>query len=174
MPGATPHQTIGPYWHLLEVPEWADLTRFGAAGERITLIGTITDGDGGPVADGCVELWQPSPPQDESFPGWGRCATDAEGNYRFTTLRPGPLPPVGGNARQAPHLAVMLHARGLLKPLATRAYFEGEPMNDEDPVLALVDDPRRRATLLARRVCEGTWRFDVNLQGDDETVFVEL
>ncbi len=70
MPIATASQTIGPYWHLLEDPSWADLTRFGAQGERITLTGAVLDGDGKPCADACVEIWQSDPPASDSFPGF--------------------------------------------------------------------------------------------------------
>ena len=91
MPSATSSQTIGPFWHLLDDPDWADLTRFGAAGETMRLIGTLRDGNGLPVGDACVEIWQADPPASDSFPGFGRCATDAEGNFRFVTLKPGPV-----------------------------------------------------------------------------------
>jgi len=178
MPAATASQTIGPYWHLLDDPSWADLTRFGATGERIALIGTVTDGDGVPVSDACVELWQASPERSETWDGFGRAATDAEGNFRFVTLKPGPVPGgPGANTPQAPHAAVTLFARGLLIHLYTRAYFEGERLNEQDPSLASLD-PARRATLLARNVGERdglpAWRFDIRLQGADETVFLEV
>src|SRR5208337_5126526 len=80
---ATASQTIGPYWHLLEDKSWADLTRFGAEGERITLVGRVLDGDGAPFPEVCVELWQASPPASDRFPGFGRAATDKGGEYRF-------------------------------------------------------------------------------------------
>ena len=100
MSAATASQTIGPYWHLLEDTSWSDLTRFGAEGERIVLLGTVTDGDGLPITDACVELWQPSPPASATWDGFGRAATDIEGNYRFVTLKPGPVP--GRTWRQHP------------------------------------------------------------------------
>ena len=172
MPAATASQTIGPFWHPLEDKSWTDLTRFGATGERMTLVGRIVDGDGAPVTDGCIEIWQADPPADDSFPGFGRCATDARGEFRFQTLKPGPVPG-RGNAQQAPHIAIAILARGLLKPLVTRAYFEGESLNDSDPLLSAIEHGRRR-TLLARRDGDATWRLDIRLQGDGETVFLEI
>jgi protocatechuate 3,4-dioxygenase alpha subunit len=173
MPIATSSQTIGPYWHLLEEKEWADLTRFGVEGEKIRLIGTITDGDGSPVSDACVELWQADPPATDDFVGWGRCGSDAEGNFHFVTLKPGPVPG-RGNQLQAPHLALTLLARGLLKGLVTRAYFEGDKLNETDPLLSSIEDRRRRGTLIAKRVDPTTWRLDIRLQGEGETLFLDV
>ncbi len=176
MPAATASQTIGPYWHLLEDPAWADLTRFGAQGdapgERIALVGAITDGDGLPVGDACVELWQPSPPASGGWRGFGRAATDPEGGFRFVTLRPGPP-----DEHQAPHAALAIFARGLLIHLHTRVYFDGDLRNETDPLLSSLD-PARRATLIARPAGERdglpAWRLDIRLQGDDETVFLDI
>ncbi|PZW44830.1 protocatechuate 3,4-dioxygenase alpha subunit [Humitalea rosea] len=176
MPTATASQTIGPYWHLLAEPDWEDLTRFGPDGaERITLTGTITDGDGALVTDACVEIWQADPPASDDFLGWGRAATDAKGRFRFTTLKPGPVPG-RGNTQQAPHIAITILARGLLKALVTRVYFEGEALNATDPLLTAIEDPARRATLLAHATGEGVWSLDIRLQGDGaaETVFLDV
>jgi protocatechuate 3,4-dioxygenase alpha subunit len=177
MPSATSSQTIGPFWHLIEHPEWADLTRFGAAGHVVRLTGTVVDGDGNPVTDAAVELWQADPPADEHFPAFGRSCTDEAGRFHFTTLRPGPVPG-RGNALQAPHFAITILARGLLKALMTRAYFAGEPLNDSDPLLSSIDDPRRRATLIAESDGTDCWRIAIRLQrgalGDTETVFLDL
>ena len=173
MPVATPAQTIGPYWHLIEYPEFADLTRFGATGEKIVLTGRVFDGDGAPVIDGCIELWQASPQADDSFPGYGRCATDTGGQYRFTTVKPGPVPG-RGNSLQAPHFAINILGRGILTRLYTRAYFAGEKLNETDPLLSLIEDPARRSTLIARPDGAGTWRMDIRLQGEGETVFIEI
>jgi protocatechuate 3,4-dioxygenase, alpha subunit len=173
MPSATSSQTIGPYWHLLEEEAWADLTRFGVEGEIVRLIGTITDGDGAPVSDACVELWQADPPATDDFVGFGRCGSDAEGNFHFTTLKPGPVPG-RGNQQQAPHFAITLLARGLVKGLVTRAYFEGEQLNETDPLLSAIEDPQRRRTLIAKRVDPTTWRLDIRLQGEGETVFLAI
>ena len=89
MPRATGSQTIGPFWHLIEHPEWADLTRLGATGHQVTLIGTIIDGDGNPVTDAAVELWQADPPADERFPAFGRSRTDEAGKFRFEDAEAG-------------------------------------------------------------------------------------
>src|ERR1700730_12938609 len=175
VPSTTGSQPIGPFWHLIEHPEWADLTRFGAAGDRITLTGSIVDGDDNPVTDAAVELWQADPPADEHFPAFGRSRTDERGEFRFTTIRPGPVPG-RGNAQQAPHINIAVFARGLLKQLFTRLYFADEPRNDADPVLQSIDDAAVRQTLLARPGA-GTpriYRFDIVLQGERETAFFDV
>jgi protocatechuate 3,4-dioxygenase alpha subunit len=171
MQAATAAQTIGPYWHLIEHPEFADLTRFGATGEVIALTGRITDGDGAAVTDCCVEIWQSSPAASDIFPGYGRARTDADGVYAFTTLKPGPVAG-NGNTLQAPHIAINLLTRGILTRLYTRAYFQGEKLNEADPLLHLVEESRR-ATLIA--VPDGeAWRMDIRLQGEGETVFIDV
>jgi protocatechuate 3,4-dioxygenase alpha subunit len=170
---ATANQTIGPFWHLIEDPTWADLTRFGAEGEKIVLTGTLFDGAGNTVADAAVEIWQTSPTASETFPGFGRCRTDKDGSFRFSTLKPGPVAGLG-NTLQAPHVAVSIFARGLLKALTTRLYFEDESLNETDPVLSLIDDETRRRTLIAQKVSGETWKFDITMQGDNETVFMEI
>ncbi|MBL6458504.1 protocatechuate 3,4-dioxygenase subunit alpha [Belnapia sp. T6] len=176
---ATASQTAGPYWHLIDFPEWADLLRSNGpnaaiAGERITLLGTVTDGDGAPCPDAMVEIWQADPEgrYDGDFHGFGRCATDQAGRFRFLTLKPGAVR-AEGNAFQAPHVVVSLFARGLLKQLVTRLYFAGEPLNEQDPVLSAVP-PDRRGTLIARPEGDGAWRLDMRLQGEGEMVFLEI
>ena len=173
MTAATANQTIGPYWHLIEDPAWFDLTRFGAEGERIFLTGSVSDGAGEPVVDAAIEIWQTSPPASDIFPAFGRCRTDATGLFRFKTLKPGPVPGAG-NAQQAPHVAISIFARGLLRALTTRLYFDGESLNEIDPVLSLIEDEVRRRTLIARRVSNDMWRLDIRLQGSGETVFMEI
>jgi protocatechuate 3,4-dioxygenase alpha subunit len=168
----TTSQTIGPYWHLLEDKSWADLTRFGAEGEVITITGTVRDGAEKPLTDACIEIWQSSPAASESFPGFGRAATDDAGNFAFKTLKPGPEAGPG-NSLQAPHVAVTILARGLLFHLATRLYFDGEPDNENDFILGLVDEARR-GTLIAHETKPGVWHLDINLQGANETVFFEI
>ena len=177
MPSATASQTIGPFWHLIEHPEWADLTRFGAAGPQVTLTGSIIDGDGNPVTDAAVELWQSDPPADDRFPAFGRSRTDEAGRFHFKTVKPGPVPG-RGNAQQAPHFALAILARGLLKGLMTRAYFAGEPLNDTDPLLSSIEDPARRATLIAAPGGIDSWHIDIRLQrgprAEAETVFLDI
>jgi protocatechuate 3,4-dioxygenase alpha subunit len=188
MPGQTPSQTVGPFFHdALSWPGAAALVRPETRGERIAIVGRVLDGDGQPVPDALIEIWQANAagrydhpedrqgkPRDPAFRGFGRCASGADGGFRFATIRPGRVPG-RGNSLQAPHINVGLFARGLLRRLVTRIYFEDAAENAEDPVLALVADPVRRATLLARRVAgDGTvYRFDVVLQGEGETVFFE-
>ncbi len=177
MPIATSSQTIGPYWHLLHDKAWSDLTRFGATGDIIHITGTITDGGGNLITDACVEIWQASPPVSETFEGFGRAATNAEGRYTFKTLRPTPLPgPNGpaGNSQQAPHIALTILARGLTKALTTRIYFHGDPGHETDPVLSLIEPQTRRATLIARETKPSVWTLDIQLQGANETVFLEI
>jgi len=191
----TPSQTVGPFFHLgLDRPEWGDLTRGNPKGERIVIEGRVLDGDGVPVPDAVIELWQANAagryahpddkqtdkPLDPNFRGFGRVATDAEGRFRVTTIRPGPVPG-RGNSLQAPHINVLLLSRGLLIHLHTRIYFAGEPANASDPLLSSIEDAAVRGTLLARRA-EGSsqsgspalYRFDIIMQGENETVFLDL
>lgn len=186
----TPSQTVGPFFHLgLDRPGWNDLTRGNPAGERIVIEGRVLDGDGAPVPDAMIELWQanaagrynhPDDPQrdkplDPNFRGFGRAATDVEGRYRFITVRPGPVPG-RGNALQAPHLNLAIFARGMLKQLYTRLYFAGEPQNRNDPLLSSIEDAAVRGTLIASPAAgdPATYHFDLVLQGDGETVFLDL
>ena len=161
----TPSQTIGPFWHTLAEPSLENPV-LAEGGEQVTLAGRVLDGDGAPVTDACVELWQSSP-----APAFGRCATDADGRFRFTTAKPEPVPGQG-NHTQAPHVALTVFARGLLAQVVTRAYFAGEPLNDTDPVLQLID-PARRGTVIAQPDA-GVWRMDIRLQGENETVFLDV
>jgi len=176
---ATASQTAGPYWHMIDFPEWADLLRADGPnakinGERIVLTGRITDGDGAPCSDAMVEIWQADPEgrYDSDFHGFGRCATDENGVFRFTTLKPGPVRG-RGNAIQAPHVVISIFARGLLKQLVTRLYFAGEALNENDPLLSALD-PARRGTLIAQPNERGEWTLDIRLQGEGETVFLDI
>jgi protocatechuate 3,4-dioxygenase, alpha subunit len=175
---ATASQTIGPYWHLIEDKSWWDLTRFGAleaypGREVITLRGVLRDGDGLAFPEACVESWQSDPKAGEAFPGFGRSATDGDGMFRFRSLKPRPVPGQG-NTLQAPHIAICVLARGLMRGLVTRAYFEGEKLNDTDPLLGSIEDPARRQTMIARPDGPGCWRMDIRLQGEGETVFLDV
>lgn len=191
--GITPSQTVGPFFHYgltpgaayPNVPVSADgmVAAPGTPGERITLTGRVIDGAGEPVPDAMIEIWQADPdgryahPGDgrprasNSFTGFGRSDTTADGVFRFETVKPGRVPGPGGRP-QAPHILVAVFGRGMLKQLFTRIYFEDEPSNAEDPVLALVPAGRRH-TLIAGR--EGSsYRLDIRLQGGEETVFFDL
>jgi len=173
----TASQTAGPYWHIIDHPEWADLRRgenAGVAGTTITLTGQITDGDGTACGDAMVEIWQAGPDgaYEAGFHGFGRCASDDQGRFRFTTLKPGPVPGPG-NSLQAPHITLAVFARGLMNHVTTRAYFAAEPLNEADPILALVPEARR-PTMLARETAPGVWTLDIRLQGANETVFLDI
>ncbi len=184
--GITPSQTIGPFFAYALTPrayagaELASerLASEGVAGERIRIEGRVLDGDGAPVGDAMLEIWQADaqgrhqPQGNAGFTGFGRAETTAEeGRFVFETIRPGAVPGPGGTL-QAPHLSLSVFARGVLVRLMTRIYFADEPANAADPVLALVPQARRE-TLIARRDQNGVYRFDIRLQGEGETVFFE-
>jgi protocatechuate 3,4-dioxygenase alpha subunit len=187
----TASQTVGPFFHVaLDRPELADLTRGGKAkGEKILVEGQLRDGDGAPVPDAMIEIWQASAagkyahpedrqekPRDPNFLGFGRAFADKEGRYRFTTVRPGAVPG-RGNTLQAPHILVSVFARGLLKHLATRVYFADlVAANEADPVLSRIDDLAARRTLLAQPAggAPPLYRFDIVLQGEGETLFFDI
>ena len=170
----SPAQTAGPYWHLIDHPEWADLLRNQPGHPPMTLTGRITDGDDQPCGDAMVELWQAGPDgaHERGFHGFGRCAADTDGVFRFTTTRPGPVPGPG-NSLQAPHFTLAVFARGLMHHVTTRAYLTAEPLNEADPILALVPEARR-GTMLARLTAPDVWTLDIRLQGADETVFLDI
>jgi protocatechuate 3,4-dioxygenase, alpha subunit len=187
-PPLTPSQTAGPY--LAIALPWADgpyVVPEGTPG-AVAIGGVVLDGAGQPVADAVVETWQAGPdgafahPDDPrgrsetaGFRGFGRCPTDAAGRYRIVTLRPGRLPSRGG--WEAPHLDVSVFARGLLDRVVTRIYFPDEQTaNEADPVLQVIADPGRRATLVAAAQPDvpGEFRFDIRLQGEQETVFFDI
>ena len=152
------------------------------AGEVIEIVGDVRDANGDVILDAMIEIWQadatgryPGGPEgepDPHFVGFGRASIDADGLYRFRTVRPGRVPGPG-NTLQASHIAVSVFGRGVLKRLATRLYFDGDEGHDEDPVLQAVPAGRRE-TLIAARDAEGRWRFDIALGGDRETVFFDL
>jgi protocatechuate 3,4-dioxygenase alpha subunit len=181
----TPSQTVGPYFHIgsddgfirgqLVAPDHPDAVR---------LFGTVLDGQGVPVNDSMLEIWQANSagryahpedaredvPLEEGFDGFGRTCTDGDGLYEFLTVKPGSVPGLGGQP-QAPHIDVSVFARGLLKRLVTRVYFPDEAeANEADPLLCSIEDPEARAALVAVEE-DGGLRFDINLQGDRETTF---
>ena len=182
---ATTSQTIGPFFSIgLAWLARHDLAPRGVAGDRVTVAGRVVDGDGRPVPDAFLELWQadahgkyahPEDSQDKvldpAFQGYGRVATDEDGRFRFTTIKPGAVPGPAGKA-QAPHLEVSVFARGLMKRLVTRMYFPDEPANASDFALSLAE-PSRRATLVAERQDGGSLQWNVVLQGPGETVFFD-
>lgn len=192
----TASQTAGPYVHIGLAPGAAGFDIYGrelgweiaapdTPGTRIRIEGTVTDGTGALVRDALLEVWQadgggiyphPEDPRHKDvapgFRGWGRAITDFEtGIWSVDTIKPGPVPGRGGRT-QAPHLSLWIVARGINIGLQTRAYFEDED-NAADPLLAMVE-PHRRPTLIARRAGEGLYRFDIRLQGEGETVFLDL
>jgi protocatechuate 3,4-dioxygenase alpha subunit len=179
MTDTTPSQTVGPFFNIGLPGDQADLVDPGSDA-AIRLWGLVTDGEGEPVPDAMVEIWQAGPdgrhdhPEDapgSGFRGFGRAETGDDGRYEFVTVKPGRVPaPAGG--LQAPHVSVSVFARGLLKRLATRAYFADED-TEGDPVLAGVEEDRRH-TLAATADGEGGYRFDIRLQGDEETVFFDV
>ena len=174
---ATTSQTVGPYLHIgLTWLITENLAPAGVAGERISIEGRVIDGDGKPVNDALVEIWQASADGrygQIGFRGFGRSATDEKGMFRFRTIKPGRVPGPGGKP-QAPHIAVNVFMRGQLKQLVTRIYFPDDPANAADPVLALVP-AERRGTLIANKVAgkAGALEWHVILQGRDETVFFD-
>ena len=196
----TPSQTAGPYVHIGMTPNFSGIkgvypADLGATmltpdtvGERIVVSGRVIDGAGVPVGDAVVELWQadangsyaaPMGPGSNSAPafsGWGRQPTSAEGVFSFETIKPGRV--TGPDGRfMAPHLALWIVARGINIGLQTRLYFEDEAeANAADYVLGKIMDPRRRATLIARREEGAVPRYvlDIYLQGERETVFFDM
>ncbi len=196
----TPSQTAGPYVHIGLAPGAAgfdlykqelgwDIAGPNAKGERIRIEGIVIDGTGSPVKDVLLEAWQANAdgnyahPEgggdvEQGFRGWGRVITDFEtGEWGFNTIKPGSTQ--GRNVgTQAPHINLWIVARGINVGLNTRIYFDDEAeANAADPVLNLVEWERRRATLIAKRTERDgavVYRFDVKLQGEDETVFFDI
>lgn len=192
-------QTAGPYVHIGCVPTFAGLEGMyggndlgktmitGAAqGEKITIEGIVYDGGGNPLKDAMLEIWQAdtngvynSPedgrPCDPHFTGWGRQPADGEtGEYRFETIKPGTTLFRDGKTPQAPHIHVWVVARGINLGLNTRIYFEDEAeANAKDPVLSRIEAQNRVQTLIAKK-SGSTYRFDIYLQGDNETVFFDV
>jgi protocatechuate 3,4-dioxygenase alpha subunit len=181
----TPSQTVGPFFSIgLDRLNRSNLAE-GSAGECVTVQGCVLDGDGHPVPDAVLEIWQADadgryhhpesagPQNNPTFFGFGRISTDEQGCFSFTTIKPGPVYGPEGKP-QAPHLQISVFMRGLLRQLVTRLYFPDEPLNASDPVLQVVPESRRE-TLLARPTKPGqnSLEWNVCLQGGNETVFFD-
>ncbi|KPH98995.1 protocatechuate 3,4-dioxygenase, alpha subunit [Actinobacteria bacterium OK074] len=186
----TPSHTVGPFYgHALPFPGGGDIAPVGHP-DTVTVQGYVYDGEGTPLPDAFVELWGADPdgnlPQVDGsirrdpatgghlgrngveFTGWGRIQTDAGGHWYARTLRP------GARGRSAPYISVCVFARGLLVHLFTRIYLPGDPAAlAADPLLSRLD-AERRATLVAADQGNSTYRFDIRLQGEGETVFLEF
>ncbi|WP_430383290.1 protocatechuate 3,4-dioxygenase subunit alpha [Streptomyces sp. P10-4] len=185
----TPSHTVGPFYgYALPFPGGEEVAPLGHP-DTITVHGRVLDGAGDPLPDALIELWGPRPdgtvPRVDGslrrdpatgghlgrngveFTGWGRSQTDAGGHWYARTLRP------GARGRNAPYLGVCVFARGLLVHLFTRIYLPGDDAAlAADPLLVRVGD--RRDTLIAGAEPDGTYRFDIRLQGEGETVFLEF
>ena len=192
----TASQTVGPFFHLgMSYLERKNLVAEGTAGEGVTIRGKVLDGDANPVPDAVLEIWQADSagrylgeifPRNSAAPrflGFARIETDDNGEFTFTTIKPGRVRSPDGSL-QAPHIVVTLFSRGLLKPLLTRVYFADESSNAEDAVLKLVP-PERRPTLMATpsgergarnmppNVPPNIFDWKIVMQGDRETVFFD-
>jgi len=204
MSDITPSQTVGPFFAYGLTPDgrcdwdpngqysWKEtvgdnLVTPDATGERIRITGRVTDGDGQPINDALIEIWQADAqgryahPRDNralpnaTFKGFGRSATDKNGEYGFETVKPGPVPGPNGKP-QAPHIVFCIFSRGMLRQIYTRLYFADEAGNAGDPILAMVPADRR-GTLIAGKETKGgapLYRFDIRVQGDKETVFFDI
>ena len=195
----TPSQTAGPYVHIGCMPNYSGIEGIYAvdpgcrmldtntSGKRISIYGHIYDGEGVPLSDAVIETWQadaaglyPSPQDtrgeaDKTFSGWGRKPCDPQtGEFRFDTIKPGQVPYSDGRL-QAPHITLWIVARGINVALHTRLYFDDESAaNALDPILAQLDPEGRVETLIANTRGDSDYRFDIHLQGADETVFFDM
>lgn len=195
----TPSQTAGPYVHIGLAPGAAgfdiyneelgqDLLGPNAKGERIRVEGSVIDGTGSPIKDVLLEIWQAnsegnyahpeSGPVEEGFRGWGRIISDFEsGEWGFNTVKPGKVKGRSGEL-MAPHINFWIVARGINLGLSTRMYFDDEDeANQADPVINLIEWENRRSTIIAKRSeFDGQilYRFDIRIQGKDETVFFDV
>ena len=194
----SPSQTAGPYVHIGCTPNFTGIEIYGGdlgtsmktgpvKGTEITVTGAVFDGMGSVLKDAMIEVWQadaaglyPSPKEtrgvaDPNFTGWGRSPGDMEtGEFHFETVKPGPVPWPDGRL-QAPHITAWVVARGINIGLHTRNYFEDEAKaNAVDPILTRIEHQSRVPTLLARKIGDRAYRFDIHLQGPDETVFFDI
>jgi len=204
MSDITPSQTVGPFFAYGLAPNgrcqwdpngsysWKEtigdnLITPDTSGQKIRIEGRITDGDGAPINDAMLEIWQADAqgryahPRDDrarpnaKFKGFGRSATDKDGNYSFDTVKPGAVAGPGGQP-QAPHIVFCIFSRGMLRQIYTRLYFSDEEANAGDPILTLVPADRR-GTLVAHKSMRGElpiYRFDIRVQGENETVFFDI
>jgi len=204
MSDITPSQTVGPFFAYCLAPNgrcqwdpngsysWKEtigdnLITPDTSGQKIRIEGRITDGDGAPINDAMLEIWQADAqsryahPRDDrarpnaKFKGFGRSATDKDGNYSFDTVKPGAVAGPGGQP-QAPHIVFCIFSRGMLRQIYTRLYFSDEEANAGDPILTLVPADRR-GTLVAHKSMRGElpiYRFDIRVQGENETVFFDI
>ena len=201
----TPSQTVGPFFAYGLTPkgrcEWdpnghyswketigSDLVTPDATGTRIRIEGRVLDGDGLPINDAMIEIWQADAqgryahPRDSralpntKFKGFGRSATDKNGVYSFDTIKPGAV--AGANGKpQAPHIVVCVFSRGMLRQIYTRIYFSDEvAANGADAVLNVVPADRRATLIAHKETGSGVplYRFDIRVQGDNETVFFDI
>jgi protocatechuate 3,4-dioxygenase alpha subunit len=191
----TPSQTVGPFFAFgLTAPQYGyphdaiasgDLADESVPGERVEIVGHVLDGAGVPIVDAMIEIWQADSegryahpadgrPSNQSFRGFGRfgTGTQADNCYRFRTVKPGSV-----DGDQAPHVNVIVFMRGMLTHAYTRIYFsDEEKANKRDPVLQSVSEERRKTLIAKRDVTSGTplYRFDIHMQGDNETVFFDV
>ena len=183
----TPSQTVGPFFSIgLGWLERIDLAGETVTGERVTIHGRVLDGDGVPVPDAVLEIWQANrygryahhedtqkKPVEKGFAGFGRVATNGEGLFQFSTIKPGPVPGPNGT-EQAPHLVISVFMRGLLKRLVTRMYFPNDARHANDPILTLVDAARKGTLIATADDASCSLEWNVVLQGPRETVFFDL
>ena len=204
MSDITPSQTVGPFFAYGLAPKgrchwdpngsysWKEtvgdnLITPDATGQKIRIEGCVLDGDGLPVNDAMIEIWQADaqgryihargekPRPNAKFTGFGRSATDKDGIFSFDTVKPGGVAGPTGKP-QAPHIIVCVFSRGMLRQIYTRLYFPDETVNNNDPILTLVPADRR-GTLVAHKEMRGeqpVYRFDIRIQGENETVFFEI
>jgi len=179
---STPSQTVGPFFDYALPYRGGEWLVSAGDPDAIRIAGAVLDGEGEPVDDALVEIWQANRhgryrhpedghvglPLEDGFTGFGRCPTDADGRFEFVTVKP------GATAGQAPHIAVCVFARGLLRHLYTRIYFPDETAaNAADPLLASIPDAGLRSTLIARPL-DGALAFDIHLQGERQTAFLDV
>jgi len=204
MSDITPSQTVGPFFAYGLTPkgrcQWdpngsyswkntveSDLVTPDASGTRIRIEGRVLDGDGAPINDAMIEIWQADAQgryagardgralPNTQFKGFGRSATDKAGVFAFDTIKPGQVAGPGGKP-QAPHIVVCIFSRGMLRQIYTRLYFDDEPANATDPILTLVPADRRGTLIAHKQPGTGTplYVFDIRVQGENETVFFEV